>query len=772
MFSRAARDARVFGALLVLASCSRRDGPVEATPTTAARDSSAGAASAAVASPSGAPSAPVLAGTGDDADPAAPWPALVGDERWDAAWRALEALPEADRARPEVRYVRARVALERGEAAAALPLLEGLDVALPLLADDIARRRHQAMLVAGPFDEAGAWFAARSTAEAQLDAARAFERAKDPRRARAAVERVLAAEKRTRTQEAEARALRVRVADRRGETVGETGGSRAESDSVGDTERADARWLCTLGADLAAASDALALVTRVDPGHPLTAEELMVRARVLADARRTDDALHALDLVAGAPGASAVPAIDRARARGMALYQARGRGLEAAKALTECAGTGGPHAAEDAFHAARALSRADHDDEAVRGYEDVEHRFPRSKWAEQAAFFVPYLRMLHGQWKDCALGFEAYLHAHTGAEEAADARRDVALCRLLEGDAKGARVAFEHLVEDETDPTASARMADMAALAALRDGDRTHAIARWSDVVRTRPLSWPALVARARLAEAGVAAPPAIDPAESSTTPPVPLAVVVPAPADMLHRLGLDADAELALRDRESAVTGGAGPRATEALCMAYGELGRARRRYQIAQSLPSALFNTAPGPRTRWAWECAFPSPYAGAVHAAEAAEKLPPGLLWAVMRQESGFDPGAVSPARAVGLMQLLPETARPIADEMSLPHDDARLTSPSYALRVGARDLRKLLDQFHGDIALAVAAYNGGAESVERWLSRAPGMKLDSFVERIPFKETREYVAHVMGNLARYGYLARGEAGVPQIDLDLKR
>jgi soluble lytic murein transglycosylase len=754
MFSPAARETRVFGALLVLASCSRRDAPADATSTTGAPVASLAAASA-----SGAPSAPVPPGTGDDGDPAAPWPALVGDERWEAAWRALEALPEVDRARPEVRYVRARVALERGEAAAALPLLEGLDAALPLLADDIARRRHQAMLVAGPFDEAGAWFAARSTAEAQLDAARAFERAKDPRRARTAVERVLGAEKRTRAQEADARALRVRIADRVG-------------DSVGDTERADARWLCTLGADLAAASDALALVTRVDPAHPLTAEELMVRARVLADARRTDEALHALDLVAGAPGASTVPAIDRARARGMALYQARGRGLEAAKALTECAGTGGPHAAEDAFHAARALSRADHDDEAVRGYEDVEHRFPRSKWAEQAAFFVPYLRMLHGQWKDCALGFEAYLHGHAGAEEAADARRDGALCRLLEGDAKGARVAFEHRVEDETDPTASARMADMAALAALRDGDRTHAIARWSDVVRTRPLSWPALVARARLAEAGVAAPPAIDPAESSSTPPVPLAVVLPAPAGMLHRLGLDADAEVALRDRESAVTGGAGPRATEALCMAYGELGRARRRYQIAQSLPSALFTTAPGPRTRWAWECAFPSPYAGAVHAAESAEKLPPGLLWAVMRQESGFDPGAVSPARAVGLMQLLPETARPIADEMSLPHDDARLTSPSYAIRVGARGLRKLLDQFHGDIALAVAAYNGGAESVERWLSRAPGMQLDSFVERIPFKETRDYVAHVMGNLARYGYLARGEAGVPAIDLDLKR
>jgi soluble lytic murein transglycosylase len=740
------REAALIGTLTVSCACSRPGVPAEAT--TESADSVAPAAAAAE------PEASVAI---DATASATPWPALVRDEQWDAAWRALEALPEADRSTPELRYVRARVALARGEAAAALPLLEGLDTALPLLTEDIARRRHEAMLVAGPFDDAGAWFAARPGPGSQLDAARAFEKAKDARRARVAADRVVTAEKRTRGQEAEARALRVRLAD---------------PSTVGDGERADARWLATQGADLPAASDALAVVGRVDPAHLLTAGELMLRARVLSEAGRTDDALHAIDLAGGAPGAEKLTNLERSRARGMALFHARGRGLEASKVLTECAGAGGAHAAEDAFHAARALSRADHDEEAVRGYEEVERRFPKSRWAEQAAFFVPYLRMLHGEWKDCARGFDAYLRGHASGEEAGDARRDGALCRLLEGDAKGARVVFEHLTDDETDATASARMADMAALAAMRDGDRTHAIARWSDVVRTRPLSWPALVARARLAEAGVAAPPAIEPGESATEATAPLAVLVPAPADMLHRLGLDADAELALRDREAALTSGAGARASEALCAAYGELGRARRRFQIAQSLPSALFTAAPGPRTRWAWECAFPSPYSDTVHAAELAEGLPPGLLWAVMRQESGFDPGAISPAHAVGLMQLLPETARPIADELSLPRDDARLTSPPYAIRVGAHFLHKLLEQFHGDVALAVAAYNGGAESVERWLSRAPAMQLDDFVERIPFKETRDYVARVMGNLARYGYLAQGEAGVPRIELELKK
>jgi soluble lytic murein transglycosylase len=665
-------------------------------------------------------------------------------------------VPDSDKARPEVRYVRARVALSRGDAAGALPLLEGLEGALPLLADDVARRRAEAKLVVGPFEEAGEWFAMRVSPGPQLQAARAFEKARDSRRARAAADRVVASERRTRDEEAEARALRIRVAD-----------------PLGDPERADARWLATQGADLPAAADALALAAKVDPKHALTSEELMSRARVLSDAGRLDDALRSIELAATAPGADKITNLSRERARGMALYHAHGHAGEAAKILAECAGAAGPKGAEDAFYAARALSRADRDEEAIRGYEDVQRRFRKTTWAEQAAFLAPYLRMLHGEWTACARGFDAYLAAHSGGQDARDASRDGALCKLLAGETKSSRAVFEELVEDEPDPIVSSRMADMAALAALRDGDRTHAVVRWTDVARSRPLSWPALVARARLAAAGAPVPPALDPAEvPQGTDPPPLVVVVPPPADLLHQLGLEVDAESALHDREGAITMGAGGRAPEALCRAYGQIGRARRRYQISQSLPSALFVAAPGPRTRWAWECAYPSPYAEDVRAAEAVESLPSGLLWAVMRQESGFDPDAVSPAHAVGLMQILPDTARPVADELVLPHDDARLTSPPYAIRVGAHVLRKLLDQFHGSVPLAVAAYNCGAESVDRWASRAPGMQLDTFVERIPFRETREYVARVMGNLARYAYLAQGEAGVPRIDLEMRR
>ena len=127
--------------------------------------------------------------------------------------------------------------------------------------------------------------------------------------------------------------------------------------------------------------------------------------------------------------------------------------------------------------------------------------------------------------------------------------------------------------------------------------------------------------------------------------------------------------------------------------------------------------------------------------------------------------------SPARAVGLMQLMPDVARPVADELDLPSEETKLKSPFVAIPLAARLLGKLVMRFQGHIPLAIAAYNAGADAVTRWLSRAPGLDLDTFVERIPYAETRQYVVRVMGNLARYGYLDGGEARVPRIVLGIE-
>jgi soluble lytic murein transglycosylase len=457
------------------------------------------------------------------------------------------------------------------------------------------------------------------------------------------------------------------------------------------------------------------------------------------------------------------------RAKADALFRARTRYIDASAAYTQASQQGGAHAAEDAFMAARSLARADKDEQAIVDFEAVERRFPRTTWADQAAFHAARLQLLLGRWRDAATAFDAYRKKYPNGVERKDAHRNAALAHLMAGDYKLARRLFGQIADDEGDGLAGARAATMEALAAAKEGDKTHAIARWTEVARSKPLTWPALVARARLLALSAPLPPAIDPPDTAPAP-EPLKLTLPPPVDLLHRIGLDGDAEDALREREGVVTQGALGRTTEALCIVYGMIGRAQRRYQLALQIPNAMFGAAPGPKTRWAWECAYPSPFEAIVHAREQIDGIPPGLVWAVMRQESNFAEDAVSPARAVGLMQLLPETARAVAEAAQIPHDDALLTSPPQNLGLGARYLHELLERFKGNVPLALGGYNGGPDAIARWSGRTPAMEVDVFVEHIPFTETRIYVARVMGNLARYGYLREGEAGVPKVPLAL--
>src|SRR5262249_52609527 len=169
---------------------------------------------------------------------------------------------------------------------------------------------------------------------------------------------------------------------------------------------------------------------------------------------------------------------------------------------------GGAHAAEDAFLSARSLARADKDDEAIRDYEALERKFPHTTWADQAAFHAARLHLLRGRWRDAANGFDAYRKNYPSGVERKDAHRDAAIAHFMAGDYKLARRLFGQLADDEPD----GRAATMEALSALKEGDKTHAIARWTEVARSKPLSWPALVSRARLTGIGAPIPPTIDP--------------------------------------------------------------------------------------------------------------------------------------------------------------------------------------------------------------------------------------------------------------------
>ena len=150
---------------------------------------------------------------------------------------------------------------------------------------------------------------------------------------------------------------------------------------------------------------------------------------------------------------------------------------------------------------------------------------------------------------------------------------------------------------------------------------------------------------------------------------------------------------------------------------------------------------------------------------------------IVHAIARQESAFDPRAVSSAGARGLMQMMPATAKETARRAELPFDLLRLGSdPSYAARMGAAHLNGLLSEWRGSYILTFAAYNAGSGNVRRWIAaygdpRKPEVDAVDWVERIPFYETRNYVQRVMENLQVYRELLDQRTAY-LIDYDLKR
>jgi soluble lytic murein transglycosylase len=151
---------------------------------------------------------------------------------------------------------------------------------------------------------------------------------------------------------------------------------------------------------------------------------------------------------------------------------------------------------------------------------------------------------------------------------------------------------------------------------------------------------------------------------------------------------------------------------------------------------------------------------PDAGWPLAAEPPDgEVDPAVALGIIRQESSFDIGAVSPSGARGLMQLMPFTAQAVAKQVGVATSLVSLTSdPSHNMRLGTAYLRQMLDRFDGSLPLAVAAYNAGPHRVDEWLGengdpRVGPIDMLDWIELIPFGETRNYVQRVLENVVIY-------------------
>jgi soluble lytic murein transglycosylase len=411
------------------------------------------------------------------------------------------------------------------------------------------------------------------------------------------------------------------------------------------------------------------------------------------------------------------------------------------------------------YWAAVAARRAGRQAEAQEAMSTLVRIAPSSTWAARAWLEAGLRAEGGGRAADAAAHYRRAAAAAPDSHWAAEARWRQGWMAHGAGRGIEAEARFREAAQAAPSAGEAARAWYWMAKTKERRGDPSFA-ATLRMVAEQYPLAFYGQRARQRL---GLTAP---------ALPPPPAGSIhrdIAGPAhEELARLGFDdeaaAIAEEMLGDAQSASRD---PRLVRFLAEAYSRLAEARLRPAESRGYPARMHRHLgaywmsvafaeealhAGQRDEGVWRLAYPRAFWSEVRTAAGAAGVDPLLLLALVREESRYDPAAISPARAVGLTQLLVPTARAITSDPTL--DVARLQDPALNLRLGARYLRLQIDRFAGDLRLALAAYNAGPAAARRWadLDADP----DYFIEKIGYAETRAFVRRVLGSHGIYRLL----------------
>jgi len=190
--------------------------------------------------------------------------------------------------------------------------------------------------------------------------------------------------------------------------------------------------------------------------------------------------------------------------------------------------------------------------------------------------------------------------------------------------------------------------------------------------------------------------------------------------------------------------------------------------RWDRSSTLGELAFS---GPRLRGGidgardlWEFAYPKAWGDYVVPSAKSAGVEEELVWSIMRAESQYRAEARSPVGATGLMQIMPFTGEKVSSQLfgKDRFQAADLQDPEINVRFGARYLQRLVEKFGGSLPLVAAGYNAGPHRVQNWLRGFGALRMDEFIEHIPFVETRNYVKKVSRNYQIYRLLYRDDRG----------
>lgn len=474
---------------------------------------------------------------------------------------------------------------------------------------------------------------------------------------------------------------------------------------------------------------------------------------------------------------------------GMTKFQMRRDYGKAAELLLKVAPSlSGDKAASALFHGTRALSRIDHDDEAIAGYKQVVARFPQSRYAAEAQFLSGWLDYNRGRYRESLPGLQGTLDHFGKSAFADDAAWCLAFAHFLVGQLPAAATELDRYARMPlTGMTAEERASRVAYWKARIDAKAQRldqAKVGYREVNRRWPFSFYGVAARARLAELNEKAVPELTirggasaggagggVAGGSATG-TRLAPALTAKEEQklasdptlrrardLAAAGLDVEAGWELqRDEKAFLQRWGEPRGTRLLLDRYPAWKAFRRAYEIGESRNGGALAAAPeaDPGVRLWWQAAYPKAYRDLVDRYGPPAGNPDLLLYAIMRKESGFSPWDVSSADARGLLQMIPPTSARVAASENMDFFPDQLFDPEVNIRLGAAYIGGLSKKFAGQIPIIAGAFNAGPKAMAKWCDHHGHQSMDEFVELIAFTQTREYAKRVVAIFARYRHL----------------
>jgi soluble lytic murein transglycosylase len=453
-----------------------------------------------------------------------------------------------------------------------------------------------------------------------------------------------------------------------------------------------------------AARAATAYARAIAAARPLTDDDRLSYAQLLARLGRERDALTQLSAVRGALAGQA--AYQRAR-----ILLAEGSGAATRSALRDVVSRFPSQvaiASTSLYLLADLATDAGDDDQARATFRRLYRTYHTSARADDARFHAAIIALAHGNPRTAAREFDSIYTRSPRADYA----------------------------------TAARSWSGRAWLAAKNPG---LARQRWRALVADEPLSYYAFQSARRLGDS-VWAPPAAGPA----APRIPAVDSAAARIALLDRLGLDAEERLELDALD-----GAARTSTDrmiATAEAFISLGQPSRGIRLAQQLLDR------GVRDARVYRLAYPLLDRDELVRDAKAHDLDAALVAALVRQESNFTPRAVSAANARGLMQVLPSVGQEVARALEFPvWSPALLLDADANLQLGTAHLAGFFRQYRA-LPRVLAAYNAGGSRVDRWSKKPGSSDAELFTERIPFVETRDYVRIVQRNRDIYRALYR--------------